>query len=216
MEVFMDEDSMVSLSQKENIKNLLHNILKSFKPKITLWQNINDVRRIWKIVSFKKIDVEREELVFIPRQGLFQFDSKLPIYFYAKDKTTIFKNMIFYNSSTNIAIKTPELIMLKNIRLCPRRIVTDDKKEFVRIFYGKDLIKGNGTYFKSQLVDYSEKGFAFKSSLNNVIKFEKGSEIEFRFENMNDFRLGVISNVSVHLTSDLRHNYYRIGVALKE
>lgn len=208
----MDKDTMVSLEENQNIKNLLHNLFKSKKSQITLWQNVDNVHRVWKTVQFKKIDVEKEELIFIPRRGLFDFSGKLPIYFYAKDKTTIFKNHIYYNSKTNIAVKIPHLIMLKNIREHNRKVVDEEKKEYVRIFYGKDLMKGNGTYFKSQLVDYSFGGFAFKSSFNNVIKFEKGAKIEFRFENMNDFRVGKITNVSLNLTSDLRHNFYRIGV----
>lgn len=190
----MELDEMVEVDQTQKIQCLFINLLK-IKNRILLWQNCSEVKRVMKHVQFRKYDASKSELIFWPKDGLFSFDAKKPVYFYSYKRTTIFKNMIYFNSNYNLVIKTPGLILLKNIRKDDRQNV---EGQLVSFMFGEDNI-GRGSWFKAKMIDRSQGGFSFISSLSNIIKFKPGQKLEFQFSGMDGYRKGEIVNVGIFL-----------------
>lgn len=205
----MKKYQMVEINQSESIKNLFVKLSRT-KNRITLWQNVDNIHRHWRIVEFKKIDLRKNEMIFVPKKGMLDFDVRHPIYFYSLKRTTIFKDHIFYNSQLSLAIKLPEKIMMENKR--DKERIADTSGSYVKLFYGDKVFGNRDAWFKSPLLDRSEGGFSFKSSLNNVLKFQQGHELDFQFVGMEHFARGVIKYVTTHVSDDLKEKYYRIGV----
>lgn len=186
----MFQDEMVEIEKSDKIQNLFVNLLRE-KNKIVLWQNIDNIHRIKKAVCFRKFDTKKSELEFLPKKGQFKFDVQLPIYFYSKKKTTIFKNGIFFNSQFNLIVKAPELVMLKNIRKEKRESCLNSLVSFM---FGEDNY-GRDSWFKAKMIDRSAGGFSFKTSIGNVIKFKVGQKLQFKFDSMEIYVEGKIVNV---------------------
>lgn len=180
---------MVRVESRESIFTLFKHLSK-INPFITLWQNLGEPSRRKHLVTLKKLDEHKQEMIFYPKGDYFSFDSTHPIYFFSPKRTTIFKNRIFYNSSYQLAIKVPEIIMIRNVRNQPR----NESDEMVHFMFGDERISKD-CWFKSPLLDRSVGGLSFRSSINNIIKFKTGQKIKYRFESMPKYILGEIVNV---------------------
>lgn len=201
----MLKDEMVEIEQFEKIQAYFKNLIRK-KHKILLWQNPDNIHRIKAYVSFKRVDGKKFELVFTPKKGKFEFDGRLPIYFYSQKRTALFKNMIFFNSPYSLVIKLPDFLMLKNLRKQNRE---EPEGEMVEIQLKEDNFS-NISQFKSKLLDRCEGGFAFRSSLNNVIRFQVGHKIEFKFETMPNPVKGEI--VAINKVKNQGRSFNRISV----
>lgn len=201
----MLKDEMVKIDHTEKIEVYLKNLVRR-KNNILLWQNVDNIRRVRSRVRLKRVDLKNGEIIFVPQQGIFSFDSKLPVYFYAKLRTGLFKNMIFFNSVHRIVVKLPDMLLLKNMRQIPRDIVQDEMADI--------LMKANNfnrmPRFRAILIDRSPNGFAFKSSYGNVVKFKVGDQLEFKFSGMADFLNAMVVGVIEMSTSEGK--YFRISV----
>ena len=196
----MNTSGMIWVERSDKINNHFTKLTRK-KTKVTLWQNINDIHRIKKQAIIKRVDLKKSEMIFLPKNGLFDFSSQLPIYFLSKKKITIFKKDIFFNSTLNLVVKIPEKIMLLNKRDQDRKVFLE--KEMVELML-------EDTLFKSELMDFSTGGFAFKSSFHNIIRFQKGQVLDYCFGEQAG-KVKVV-DVTTEIAENLREKYFRVGV----
>lgn len=197
----MFQDEMIRMQLQEQINTLFSTLLRK-KNKIILWQNIDNIHRIKKSAHFKRLDIKKSELEFLPKKGVFSFDTRLPIYFFSEKRNTIFKNMIYFNNNFNMVVKVPEFIMLQNIRKSERARCNDLKVEFM---FGEDNY-GKDSWFKAQMLDLSKDGFSFKSNIGNIVNFKVGNRLSFKFKGMEGYALGEIVGVAKIINGDEKYN----------
>jgi hypothetical protein len=155
------QDEMVRVKSSYQISNLFSS-LPQRKGKLTLWQNIDNIHRVCSAAFVQKVDLNKEEIIFLPTKNLFKFQTSLPLYFLDRSRILIFKNHIFYNSDYKLVVKLPKVAMLKNKRVKQRNDVKDETL-YVQYTYGM----GQNTSLeelnlKSRLLDYNEEGLDLK------------------------------------------------------
>lgn len=153
------------------------------KTKILLWQCLDSVHRIKHEAILKEFNWKKDELSFLPKGDVFSFNISSPIYFYSNKRTTIFKKQIFFNSQFKLAVKTPENLLLKNLRLKHRDSAED---ELVSLLYNES-IKGSESFFKARMIDRSPGGFSFQYSPRSVLRFKRGQKLNFKFKSMGSY-----------------------------
>lgn len=206
------QDEMVRVKSQYEINNLFISLTKKTR-KLTLWQNVDNIHRLCSGAMVQKVDLDKEELIFLPTKSLFQFQASLPLYFLDRSRILIFKNHIFYNSEYKLVVKLPKSALLKNKRVCVRQDVKNEEL-YVQYSYGmgKDTALEQLS-LKSKLLDYNEQGLAFKSSLSNIVQFIVGGSI--RVKSINDpkkFEDGFISYITTVMDPKTMQRYYRVGV----
>ena len=198
----------------EEVLPLLGHLTKS-NSQITLWQRpIDDVKRISQKAILVKINEHHNELEFLSKRGEFRFSSKLPLYLVSANRMIILKSFIIYNSLQKLVIKIPSLLMLKNSRQNPRQNYAG-KEVYIEYSHGTEKdFSHDYKFHKAKLLDLGSQGLSFKSSKNNIIRFNKGDKIFIRSDEE-----GLMSEITGHvlyvdkdLSKAKADNYYRIGI----
>jgi hypothetical protein len=205
-------DDMISINSFGSISNLFIHMTAT-PCRVTLWQNIDNIHRVRAFARLAKIDVEAEEIEFTPRKGVFDFKSAIPLYFWGKRSNTIFKTNIRYNSDLKIVIKLPKDIMIQDSRSEPRLNYTSEEL-YVQYMYGGQR-DSNLDYMKlkSRLLDLSDNGLSFKSSLNNIVRFREGDKLRIESTSQDKkFMDSHISYITTVLDPKTMQRYYRVGV----
>ncbi len=176
-------EQMKEIIGLSEIQYLISHLSKA-NSQITLWQKLDDYH---KRVSHKAILVKfhelQSELEFIPKRGDFKFSSKYPLYLVSAHRLILLKAQIAYNSNSKLIIKIPNYLLIKESR-------TEVREEFrnkdVYIEYThtpeKDLFLEH-QFHRAKLLDLSSSGLAFRSSKNNIVRFQKGDKLFIRTEN---------------------------------
>lgn len=208
----MTQDEMVRVKSNYQINNLFSSLPRK-RGKLTLWQNIDNVHRICSGAIVQKVDLNKEEIEFLPAKGLFKFQSTFPLYFLDRSRILIFKNHIFYNSEYKIVVKLPKTAMLKNKRALIRKDVKSENL-FVQYSYGMGRNSNlQELSLKSKLLDFNEQGLAFKSSLSNIVEFVVGGDIKIKsFSDQSKELDGYINYITTVTDSKTMQPYYRVGV----
>lgn len=211
----MDFNRFVKLPLSSDIKKALYHCEKRNDPFI-LWQNVlKEAHRIKKNSSLIKYDIDKEEIALKPRRGMFQFFSNEPLYFYIPKRKIIFKRFIFYNSPLKIVVKDPKEVLLNCSRIVTREVPKD--KTYLSVQYGfekdQNLLNRN---LKLELIDYSEQGISLKSSLNNILKFEKGRPIKIeKIKNPGEYLEADIKYITRTIFPTTGELYFKIGCEIK-
>lgn len=208
----VNNSNMISLTTKYEVKNLFLEAFQRTKS-VILWQQVdNIVHRRSCISKIKRVDLNKDELILIPIKGTYDFNSQLPLYFYSKRKTLIFKNSIYFNEPFKLIVKFPQKIMITNLRASSRSVIDSKDGLYVKYHFGHTADE-QAINMKSQLLDYSDNGLAFKSSLSNIIKFVKGDAIKIQSTNCKSKYLnGKINYVTMVLDPKDNQYFYRVGV----
>lgn len=207
----MDFERFIRFSISSEIKKALYHCEKRNEPFI-LWQNVlNQDQRIKKNSSLIKYNIDKEEIALNPKRGMFQFFSNEPLYFYIPKRKIIFKRFIYYNSPLKIVVKDPKELMLNCSRYIKREYPKD--KTYLSVQYGfeKDhnLLNRNT---KLELMDFNENGISLKSSLNNILKFEKGRPIKIeKIKNPGEYLEAEIKYITRTIFPATGELYYKIG-----
>ena len=107
--------------------------------------------RIKKRSRFFQYVLDKGECWLKPKNGMFQFYSNHPLYFYFPKKKIIFKRFIYFNSPLKIIVKEPA------------------EKKLVNIRYGYDQNSSvNFMSLKLEVLNFTEDGMALKSNFNNI------------------------------------------------
>lgn len=202
---------MLSLEQNTELANLLVRIHKEKLP-VYLWQNPENIQRIGVKARYHRYNLGAEELTFFPVNGEFPFVGRLPIYFYYKNQSIIFKNYIRYNSHHKIIVPFPKKVMMEELRLNPR---SSFKSVNVLINYthfrgGQDPYQNLA--LRSRLIDRSQGGLSFRSSLNNIVQFRKGDLIKIQTEDKLKMLNAKINYICIQYDHKTSEKYYRVGV----
>ena len=188
----------------------------SFKKSlIYLWQTPETIQRIGMRSRFYKFDFENGDLEFFPYEGEFEFNGRLPIYFYSKRKTIIFKSFTKYNSHHKIVLSSPKKIILNNSRLNPREDLSN-KNTFIR--YGHYLnAKTSYEYYpmKSRVLDISQKGLSIQTSMNTILKYHVGDFIRVQTDNGMP-ATGKIKYVTKQKDWRTKEEFFKVGLEFQE
>lgn len=203
--------NMTRLNEPDELVNVLSH-LNSRPNKILLWQNVNGKeRRITQNARISKILFPQDEMILNPTRGEFQFHFGSYIYFFGLNRTTIFKATVLYHSRLKLVIRLPKQIMLANSRTEIREDLSMKDRMIELIHHAHT----SSPFFISKLLDRSQNGFSFRSSLNNIVSFKKKDRIwvrSLRFDGQLDE--GEVSHVTKQIDGITALSYWRVGVRL--
>lgn len=186
---------------------------KQDNPEVILWQNLMDKeQRIKKRSKFFQYVIDKGECWLKPRNGMFQFYSNHPLYFYFPKKKIIFKRFIFFNSPLKIIVKEPKELMLESKRYYERKEPTE--KKLVNIRYGFDRNSSVSLInLKLEVLNFTEDGMALKSNLNNILKFDKGRPIKIEsLTRRGEFVEGVVRHMTKTYDPQKSQFYFILGI----
>ena len=193
----MIQQDMIEINQSDKIQALFTNLVNK-KTKILLWQCLDSGHRVKHEAILKEYNWKKDELSFPPKGDVFSFNVSSPIYFYSNKRTTIFKNQIYFNSQFKLAVKTPENLLLRNLRLKQRDSGGD---ELVSLLFGES-IKGSDSFFKAGLIDRGVGGFSFQYSPRSVLRLKRGQKLNFKFKTMGNYSFCEIVDIVPFRSTD--------------
>ena len=213
-EVCLDiQEGFIKIEDPKEIEYCFFHLSKN-KNRLIIWQHIdNDAHRESVKCKILKFDREKMEVQLAPIKGIFDLNSMIKIYLYIPSPYLICKNFIYHNSPYKMTIKLPKAVLIKNKRDNPRENLLE-KKQFFHFKYNfdKNTTLGERTH-KSQLIDMSENGLAFKSSINNIIKFHKGNLIKVEHPNeRNKFLMAEIVHITKTIDIWTNQSFFKVGV----
>lgn len=146
--------------EREQILEIIKKISKN--PGISLWQNLEKSRYCEEAILVK-VPHDQSSLLFYPKErNRFSFTSKDSIFFYEKTLCLIFKAKIIFNAPYEIHTTFPELVMLKELRVDPRKNYESHAAPIK--FLLENTTKGREVFYQRPGIDYSEGGLSFKIS----------------------------------------------------
>lgn len=205
----MIQNKMILLDDPTRVMNVfLH--LNSRPNKILLWQNVQGKgRRICQNARIGLINSANQEMSLYPTGRDFSFLHHSYLYFFGFNRTTIFKASILYHSQFKIVIRLPKQLMLANSRTKSREDVSLQDRF---IFYTHHSYSDQ-PYLSSKLLDISDEGLSFRSSVHNIVRFKKGDRLWMRSP-FHETRLleGEVCNISKFSETHSQQNFLRVGV----
>lgn len=182
-------------------------------PEVILWQNLlNREERIKKRSRFIQYVMDKGECWLKPKEGMFQFFSNHPLYFYIPKKRIIFKRFIYFNSPLKLIVKEPKEILLESKRVFERK--APGEKKYVNIKYGFDKNTSHETLLlKLRVINFNDGGLALKSSLNNIMKFEKGRPIKIEsLYRRGEYLDGIVMHMTKTFDPQNSEYYFVLGI----
>ncbi|MCM2351553.1 MAG: hypothetical protein NDI69_16135 [Bacteriovoracaceae bacterium] len=207
----MLKNRLIRLDDPAQLSNVFLHIHQ--KPnKILLWQNIEEKgQRIRQNARINKVLLSQEEMILYPSEGEFNFSHHRYLYFFGFNRTTIFKSPILYHSRIKMVLRLPKEVLLDNSRL-------EKRKEFIQSERSIELIHHayrEHPFVLMKLLDLSSRGFSFRSSFHNVLRFKKKDRIWVRSLFDDQMLLeGEVRNVTKVQEEAYPTPYWRIGVKL--
>ncbi|MGE3609309.1 MAG: hypothetical protein AB7I27_06955 [Bacteriovoracaceae bacterium] len=205
---------MLRLNESIQLVNIFQHLVDE-KNKHLLWQHSKDTSK--KIVIHSKIsnlNISNNEMTLHPEKGEFKFNNRSYLYFYSLHRSILFKATILYHSHFKIVIRLPEMIMLPNSRVQERKVFSND--QVIRYVHNSEK---NSTYHQlylnSKLLDLSENGLSFKSSISNIVKFNIGDKLLVKMpEQQSILREAEIRYITKVTSLRPLENFLRVGVKL--
>ena len=193
-----------------HISELIENVLN--KKTISLWQKL-DIKRDYVPAKLVKFDCIQKKLKFYPLdlKHHFDFKSHLPIYFYEKMNTMVFKSSISYQSSFELELRMPETLLIQDFRGINRKVFEQGES----IIFDLKADRGN-IQFNKEVLDLSADGISFKISARECPLFYEGDVVSFKLESCNielPAKQGKIIYTTTTINSHFPNKKYtRVGV----
>jgi hypothetical protein len=181
--------------------------IKTHASGITLWQALSDEQLQRKLMKIRglKLNVYDNLLEITPKKKDHSFDSKLPVYFYAQHRTSIFKTKIVFNSNFKVILKWPDNFLIGDERDMPRSYNRKNKIITFNLRINNHIDKE----FQKPIIDDSALGLSIRVPYNEIQYFDEGAVVKINYKS--DVKQGRINYITP-LLDKMYPNHLRVGI----
>ncbi len=215
----MDESKFKKGLSKNEFCGLLDKI-HELNQTISIWQNIDDIKRNVLDVEIISLNFEKSILIVRPKSTdeNFDLDSEKPLYFHAKTRDLTFKSELYQQKGNALLIFLPSNheTIFSELRNAQRFNMeeADNREIGMEVEVG---LSGSGKfkYYRYRIIDISETGIGIEIKSHQMGKLQIGGLAVIK--NLSDINVSMLESEVVHITKfDQEKNVYKAGLQFKK